>query len=166
MEMRLDRRLRARIDPSDAVQETQMEAYRRLDDYLARRPMPFALWLRKTAHERLLKLREQHLHAAKRSVQREMFLPGQTSLDLMRRMTAQGPTPSQQAIAKEHAQAVRMALTELDETDREILLMRYLEKLTNPDIAAILGLTPAAVSKRHGRALLRLERVLRDVNPE
>src|SRR5262245_57284812 len=54
---RLDRRLRARLDASDVVQETEMEAFRRLDDFLERRPMPFRLWLWKTAYERLLVLR-------------------------------------------------------------------------------------------------------------
>jgi RNA polymerase sigma-70 factor, ECF subfamily len=163
--MRLDRRLRQRIDPADVVQETELEAYRRLDDYLARRPMPFGLWLRKTAHEKLIKLREQHLDAAKRSVKRELLPPEGTSLDLLRRMLGKGVTPSQHAIEKEHAARVREALGELDEADREILLMRYLEKLSNVDIACILNLTPSAVSKRHGRAILRLERTLRDLDP-
>src|SRR5688572_8419387 len=70
IELRLDWRLRTRLDPSDVVQETEFEVFRRIDDYLLRRPMPFGLWMRKTAQERLLKLREQHLLAAKRSVER------------------------------------------------------------------------------------------------
>jgi RNA polymerase sigma-70 factor (ECF subfamily) len=48
--LRLDARLRARIDASDVVQETFLEAVRRLPDYLARQPMPFHLWLRQTAY--------------------------------------------------------------------------------------------------------------------
>src|SRR5690349_14528746 len=71
IEVRTDARLRARIDPSDVVQETHLEAFRRLPDYLARRPMPFHLWLRKMAYERLLNLRRDHLTAARRSVLRE-----------------------------------------------------------------------------------------------
>ena len=63
IDLRLDSRLRARVDPSDVAQETHLEAYRRLPDYLQRKPMPFRLWLRKTAYERLLMLRRQHLHA-------------------------------------------------------------------------------------------------------
>src|SRR5689334_9955877 len=60
VELRMDRRLRARLDPSDVVQEAQLEAFRRLPDYCERRPMGFRLWLRRTAHERLLMLRRFH----------------------------------------------------------------------------------------------------------
>ena len=80
VELRMDARLRARLDASDVVQETQMEAFRRLADYLERRPMPFRLWLRKTAHERLLMLRRQHVEASRRSVLREVGLPDGSSL--------------------------------------------------------------------------------------
>src|SRR4051812_16715090 len=66
--LRLDTRLQARLDPSDVVQETQLEAFRRLQDFLERRPMPFRLWLRKTAQERLVMLSRRHLGAARRAV--------------------------------------------------------------------------------------------------
>lgn len=158
--MRLDRQVRGRIDPSDVVQETQLEAYRRLDDYLARRPMPLGLWLRKTAHERLLKLHEKHL-AGRRSVRREAQLPDRTSLDLVRRLVSKEGSPSQHLMAHERVQQVREALAQLSEAEREILLMRYIEKLSNAAIGCVLELSPAAVSKRHCRALLQLEKRLR-----
>src|SRR5262245_8332435 len=68
--MHLDPRLAARVDPSDVVQEAQLDVVRRIDDFLSRRPMPFHLWVRKTTYERLLDLRRHH-RRARRSVERE-----------------------------------------------------------------------------------------------
>src|SRR5439155_18936726 len=75
VEMRIDPRMAARVDPSDVVQETQLEVVGRLKDYLRRRPMPFRLWVRKTAYERLIDLQRHHLRTARRSVGREVALP-------------------------------------------------------------------------------------------
>src|SRR2546421_12761051 len=79
VEYHLDPRLRARVDPSDVVQEAQIEMVRRMDDFLGRRPMPFHLWVRKTAYERLLNLRRDHRQRARRSVDREVRLPERSS---------------------------------------------------------------------------------------
>jgi RNA polymerase sigma-70 factor (ECF subfamily) len=52
--VRLDRRLSARIDPSDVVQEVLMEAHNKLDDYLRNQPLPFYPWLRQIAWQRFI----------------------------------------------------------------------------------------------------------------
>src|SRR5689334_23210062 len=62
----LDPRLRARVDPSDVVQEAQLDTVRRMNDFLDRRPMPFHLWVRKLAYQRLLNARRDHRLRAKR----------------------------------------------------------------------------------------------------
>src|SRR5262249_14301950 len=74
VEVRLDPRIQARVDPSDVVQEAQIEALRRLDGYVRDRPMPFRLWLRQIAHDRLLMLRRHHLGAACRTAARDVPL--------------------------------------------------------------------------------------------
>ena len=61
--VRLDRRLAARVDPSDVVQEALAEAARELADYLRERPLPFYPWLRQFAWERLLQLHRRHIAA-------------------------------------------------------------------------------------------------------
>jgi RNA polymerase sigma-70 factor (ECF subfamily) len=159
--MRLDARTAARVDPSDVVQETQLEALRRLPDYLARRPMPFRLWLIKTAHERLIVARRRHLAAGRRAVGREERLPDNSSLLVARRLFANDPSPSQQLNRIELAQRVRQAVAQLPEGDREILFLRTFEGLTNYEAAIVLDIDPGTASKRHGRAILRLHQILK-----
>jgi RNA polymerase sigma-70 factor (ECF subfamily) len=161
IDFHLDPRLKARFDPSDVVQETQMELVRRMDDFLAQRPMPFRLWMRKKAYERLLNLRRDHLERAKRSVRREVALPDRSSLLLARPLLANQPTPSQEAEARELAERIAKAVDQLTEADREILLLRHAEDLPFEEIAVLLDLTAAAARKRFGRALIRLQNLLR-----
>jgi RNA polymerase sigma-70 factor (ECF subfamily) len=156
-----DPRLRGRVDPSDVVQDTQMEVVRRIDDFLASRPMPFRLWLRKKAMDRLSNLRRDHLTRARRSVAREQAWPDRSSLLLARPLLARGPSPSQHAQAQELAERVSRAVAQLAEADREILLLRHAEDLPFEEIACLLEIEPAAARKRFGRALLRLQTVLR-----
>jgi RNA polymerase sigma-70 factor (ECF subfamily) len=157
---RLDPRLAARVDPSDVVQEAQIEVVRRMDDFLQRQPMPFRLWVRKTAYERLLDLHKHHLRGARRSVEREAVLPGLSSLSLARPLLAAGPSPAEQMKARELAERVALAVAALSEADREVLLMRQGEGLPFEEIACLLEVTPATARKRFGRALIRLQKAL------
>jgi len=157
---RLHPKIGARVDASDVVQEAQLEAFRRLPDYLARRPMSFRLWLRKTAQERLIMARRQHLEAQGRSMCREVPLPEQSSLLLAQPFLAPGSTPSRQLHRSELARQVGQAVSRLPEVDQEILLLRTYEGLSNQEVAYLLDIDPATACKRHGRALLRLHRLL------
>jgi RNA polymerase sigma-70 factor (ECF subfamily) len=158
--MRLDPRLRQRLDPSDVVQEAQLEAFQRLADYLQRRPMSFRLWLRKTACERLLMLQRYHRKSLRRCIDREVALPDRSSMMLVQNLLAGGSTPSQRLDRAELARRVSEALAQLSEPDREVLLMRNLEVLSNQETAEALQIDPAAASQRYGRALLRLRKQL------
>ena len=157
--LRLDRRLRARLDPADLVQETQFQAFQKLVDYLARRPMPFRLWLQKTAYERLHKARRRHLKAARRSVDIEVPLPERSSRILAEQIMAE-VGPAQRLSRDVVLCMVGEAIAELDELDREIIMMRSYEDLSYDEIAMILEIEPAAARKRYGRALLRLRKTL------
>src|SRR5437763_12547216 len=79
VELRLDPKLRPRLDPADVVQEAYMEALRRLPGFLDDPPMPFKLWLRQITLDRLLMMRRRHVGAARRSVDREAALPDGSS---------------------------------------------------------------------------------------
>jgi RNA polymerase sigma-70 factor, ECF subfamily len=158
--IRLDQQLRARVDPSDVVQEAHMEAARRLEAYLQQPELPFRLWLRQIAFDRLLMLRRRHIGAARRAVGRDVALPDRSSIDLARQLLAPGPSPSEQLARRELARRVRQALSRLADSDREILLMRNFEGLSNQEVARVLAIAPAAASQRYGRALLRLRKLL------
>jgi RNA polymerase sigma-70 factor, ECF subfamily len=160
VDLRIDPRMAARIDPSDVVQETQMAVARRIQDYLKRRPMPFRLWVRKTAYERLRELERHHLKRARRTVTREMPMPDRSSLLVARPFLRSGSSPSKDLEARELAEGAARAVAQLSEADREILLMRHAEEMPFEEIACLLDIEPAAARKRFGRALLRLQKVL------
>lgn len=159
-ELRLDPRLGPRVDASDVVQEAHLEALRRLGAYLERRPLPFRLWLRQIACDCALKARRHHLGTARRDAAREVALPEQSSLALAEQLAAGGSTPSRQLDRRELARRLRQAVEQLPEADREVILLRHFEGLSNQEVGCLLGVDPGTVSKRHGRALLRLHRLL------
>jgi RNA polymerase sigma-70 factor (ECF subfamily) len=164
--LHLDRRVAARVDPSDVVQETLAEADRKLADYLRDRPLPFYPWLRQIARERLVKLHRRHLSAKKRSARREepgvLELPEESVFELASRLVAPGSAPSKHLLREELRQRVQKALAELRHTDREVLVLRYLEQLSTRETAAVLGISEGAVKVRHLRALDRLRKHLGD----
>jgi RNA polymerase sigma-70 factor (ECF subfamily) len=160
IELRLDRQVRSRFDASDVLQETHIEASGRLQEYVARRPMPFRLWLRKTAHQRLLRLRRAHADAQNRAVGREVPLPHRSSVELAQQLLGNGTTPSEKISRQELAQRIRGAMGQLAEAEREVLLMRNFEGLSVREAGCILDLDPGTVSRLHGRALMRLAEIL------
>jgi RNA polymerase sigma-70 factor, ECF subfamily len=168
--VRLDRRLAARLDPSDIVQEALADAARGLDDYLRDRPVPFYPWLRRFAWERLVEANRRHLQARRRSVQREerfdVHLPDQSARALADRLLASGTSPSRRLMRQELRDRVQGALDRLDPRDREVLVLRYLEQLSTAESAAALGISVGAVKMRHLRALQKLRADLGEEDEE
>jgi RNA polymerase sigma-70 factor, ECF subfamily len=161
VELRMGDDLRGRVDPSDVVQETQLVVMRRIDDFLQRRPVAFRVWLRRKALEQIVDTRRHHL-ADKRSVRRQFHLSDASSLALAQQLMVS--RPSQIARRKETAELLRAAIERMGETDREILLLRHIEELTNNEAAEALEIDPAAARKRHGRAIRRLGQLLADLD--
>jgi RNA polymerase sigma-70 factor (ECF subfamily) len=163
--IRLDRRIAARVDPSDIVQEALADAARRLDDYLRERPMPYYPWLRRLAADRLDKAHRRHT-ARRRSVEREEppELPSESALKLAERLLAPNTDPAHAALRKEKRQRVRDLLDQLSAGDREVLVLRFLERLSTSEAAEVLGVSAGAVRLRLMRALERLRENLGDIS--
>lgn len=159
--MRMDRRLARRIDASDIVQEALLVASRRLPAYLEGTDIPFHLWLRRIALDRLLDAHRRHRVAGRRDMDRERPLySDRSSRELAGQLADAQPTPAALAIRAELSRRFETAIEELPAPDREILLMRHFEHLSNREAATSLGLTDAAAAMRYLRALRRLREVV------
>jgi RNA polymerase sigma-70 factor (ECF subfamily) len=162
--VRLDRRVAAGVDPRDVVQETINDAYQRMPEYLLNPQIPFFPWLRRIAADRLADVYRNHVAAEKRSVLREHpwtpNLNDESVAELAQKVVASSIDPGEKVMQAELLARASTALLELKPSDREILVMRYLEQLGVAEIAEVLGISQTAVTSRHLRALQRLRRAL------
>jgi RNA polymerase sigma-70 factor (ECF subfamily) len=167
--MRLDHTLSRRVDASDVVQDVLIKASQRLADYLRNPVIPFHLWLRQIARDHVIDAHRRHRASALRSVdrERELYASGgggsfhdRSSLDLASQLRDSGLTPAAVALRHELQDRFQSVLLRLDDTDREIIMLRHFEQLSNADAAHALGITEAATGMRHLRALRRLRHLL------
>lgn len=163
--LRLDARVARRVDVDDVLQETRVEALRRLPEFLAERAVPLRIWLRFLALQQCVTLTRRHLGAAVRDVRRErpfeVESPGDaTSMALEQALSAQMTTPSRAAVRGETQAGLRAAVASLEPFDREVLCLRHFEGLDNAEASTVLGIPPATASKRYVRALVRLRDAL------
>jgi RNA polymerase sigma-70 factor (ECF subfamily) len=163
--LRLDRRLQGRLDPGDVLQETYLDVARRFPEYAANPALPFFLWLRLLTGQRLVDLHRQHLGTKMRDAGLEVSLyrgdfPRASSASLAELLLGRLTTASRAAIRTETQLRVQDALNAMDPVDREVLVLRHFEMLSNEETAQVLGLKPSAASNRHLRALKRLKEVL------
>lgn len=167
VEMRLDRKVQRRVDVSDVVQDVMIEANGRLDKYLDDPSMAFHLWLRQIAWDRIIDTYRRHRVSAKRSMDREQpaSVPAganHSTIELAVQLCDPGLTPAAAATQRELADQVESVIELLSDQDREIILMRHYEHLSNLEIAQVLNLNPPAASMRYLRALRRLRELLEE----
>lgn len=166
VQMRLDARIQRRVDVSDVVQDVFVEANRRLGDYIQQsQQMPFHLWLRQIAKDRIIDAHRRHRGSARRSVDREQAITvpadmDRSSIELAAQIADRELTPAAAATQHEMAQRVEAAVAQLPDQDAEIIIMRHYEHLTNQEIAQALELTEPAASMRYLRAVRKLREVL------
>jgi RNA polymerase sigma-70 factor (ECF subfamily) len=163
--LRLDPRLHGRIDPSDVIQETYLEASARFAEYVQKPTMPFFLWLRFLAGQKLVTLHRHHLGTRMRDAGREVSLyrgrlPAASSAALAAQLLGHETRPSEAAVRAELKIRLQEALNNMDALDREILALRHFEQLSLGEAAQVLGLTESGACRRHLRALKRLREIL------
>src|SRR5437763_8692183 len=164
VQLRMDRRLQGRVDPADVVQETYLAVRGKFPQYSADPRLPFFLWLRLEVGQKLVDLHRFHLGTKMRDAGQEVSLhsgalPQVTSLSLAEQLLGKLTTASRAAMRAELKLGVQAALNSMDPHDREVLLLRHFEELSNAEAAQLLGLKPSAAVNRYVRALKRLKDV-------
>lgn len=166
VQLRLDHRLAGRVSPSDVLQEAYIDAVKRIDHYFEKPDQPFFGWLRLIVGQRLADVHREHL-AQKRAVSNEVPMdrtaPGADSACLAACLLGSGTSPSNAAARTESYAQLERALDQMDPLDREVLALRHFEELSNTETAELLGIQPAAASKRYVRALARLKQILETI---
>jgi RNA polymerase sigma-70 factor (ECF subfamily) len=162
--VRMDPRVRKRVDPSDVLQETLVQADRRLDEYVADPPLPFYPWLRQLAWDQLLTVHRKHLYARRRSRHREedllSALSDESVGELAKSLIDESNDPLARVIRNELRERVRRAIAALPEVHREILVLRHLEQLSSAEAADVLAIGVSAAKMRHLRAVEQLRALL------
>jgi RNA polymerase sigma-70 factor (ECF subfamily) len=166
--LRLDRRLRGRIDPSDVLQDAYLEAAGRLDDFLREAKMAPHLWVRFLTMQQLQIAHRRHLGTQARDAGRELPLEqacGEVSSEgLAACLAASDTSPTQAAEQQERRAYLERALARLDGPERELISLRHFEGLSTAEVALVLGVQPGAASQRYFRAMKRLREALAELS--
>jgi RNA polymerase sigma-70 factor (ECF subfamily) len=164
VQLRMDRRLQGRVDSADVVQDAYLAVRGKFSQYCADSRLPFFLWLRLEVGQKLVDIHRFHLGTQRRDAGQEVSLhrgplPQVTSLSLAEHLLGKLSTASQAAMRVELKLRVQEALNSMDPNDREVLILRHFEELSNTEAAEVLGIKPSAAVNRYVRALKRLKDV-------
>jgi RNA polymerase sigma-70 factor (ECF subfamily) len=154
-------RLQAKVDASDLVQETMLEAHKNFPQFRGATEAEFTAWLRQIMAGVVCGLLRRYFGTQKRDIQLERNFrenPGNSSMLFEKGFVDLRSSPSQQASRREQAVLLADALENLPKDYREVLVLRHMEGLTFPDIANRMERTQDSVEKLWVRGLARLRK--------
>lgn len=163
VEFRMHPQLKRRIDASDVIQDTFVEAARVLTKEKENSDIPVHVWLRRLANQKLIQAHREHLGAVCRAADRERPQATQdqaSSYSIAKFLIGDVTSPSIAAIRHEKNELLEQALQQMDALDREVLVLRHFEHLSGPETAEVLSISHDAVKKRYIRALEKLQRIM------
>jgi RNA polymerase sigma-70 factor (ECF subfamily) len=169
IELRLDPRVKGRVDASDVIQETQITAVHRIEEYLADPEVPLFVWLRFLALQTVTDAHRRHLGAKARNASREVTIdnfPAASSAALATQLVGQLTTASQALEKVEAKHSLEEAIKSMAPKDREVIVLRHYEQLSQKETARVLGISEAATGSRHVRALIKLRKMLETAGVE
>lgn len=160
--LRLDPRVHGRVDPSDVIQDTYVEACQRIEEFRRQPAVPFFVWLRFLTVQKLGQVHRRELGTQARDVSREVSMErglaaNASSAVLAAELVGKLTGPGEAAHRGERKQRLQETLDRMRHDDREILALRHFEQLSNSEIALVLGITESAACQRYVRALRRFK---------
>ena len=161
-QMKLDRKLRGKLDASDVVQQTLLEAHQALESFRGGNSAAQAAWLRQVLARNLANA-VRELTRAKRDVRKERSLHADleaSASKLENWLAAEQSSPSQKAERQEGSLRLAEALTRLPESQRDAVVLRHFQALSLAEIAERLECTTAAVTGLLHRGLKSLRKSL------
>jgi RNA polymerase sigma-70 factor (ECF subfamily) len=163
--VQIGQRLQGKVDPSDLVQETFLEAHRNFGQFRGTSEAELVCWLRRILAANLANLCRRYLGTQRRDVRLERAINhalDQSSAQLSGALVAPQSSPSEHAARREQAVLLADALAQLPEDYREAIVLRHLEGLTFPEVARRMNRSLDSVEKLWMRALARLRQLLGD----
>jgi RNA polymerase sigma-70 factor (ECF subfamily) len=162
----IGRRLQGKLDASDLVQDTLLEAHRHFSRFRGTDEPQFAAWLRQILAAKVANLVRQYFGTQGRDVRLEQQLAAdvdRSSCMLGRDLMASITSPSLQVARREQAVVLANALEQLPADYREVIILRHLEALSFPEIAERMQRSEDSVQKLWLRGLSRLRKVFDQV---
>lgn len=163
--LRIDRRLAARLDASDIVQETYLRACQGLENYLRDPQVPPLIWIRTLGKQLVAETHRKQFREI-RSPRREQEWQTHENGDFMQLIAESTDSIRSQLARHELLQKVHQNIAYLSELDREVILMRHMEGLEMSEIAEVLEVPLETAKKRYQRAIQRFREMLQHLRSD
>lgn len=163
--LQIGKRLEGKVDSSDLVQETFLDAHRHFPRFRGTTEAELTAWLRRILASKLANLVRHYRGTRRRDVALERNLASdlhQSSCALDGGLVDPGTSPSRAAVRRERAVLLAGALERLPEHYRQVIVLRHFDGLAFPEVGRRMGRSTASVEKLWVRALARLRRPLGD----
>ena len=155
--------LRSRVEPEDSVQEVVVSALSAIDQFRVEGRDPFRL-LCQLAEQRIIDAHRHHVGAKKRSAAREVSMDapvaGGDGFGFINMLVASITSPSQAFSRDQKEFQLQQAIAELNDEQREILRLRFVEGLPTKDIADRIGKSDGAIRVTLTRTVAQLQEIL------
>jgi RNA polymerase sigma-70 factor (ECF subfamily) len=163
--VRLNPRLRGKLDSSRVLELVYQDFCRRIEEAKGQTGLPFYLWLRQVASQRLVQLCREHLGDWHEEAGQEITLyrgalPAVSSVALAAQLLGRATSATQAAVRAEMQLRLQDVLNGMEPMEREILVLCHFEDLSNAEAALVLGVEEKVAGQGYVRAVKMLKEIM------